>query len=590
MIVCLFAVNMVASAKSVLSSEGVSGSIDESDKYLGICVYNNYYGVDKTAYITENHPSIDNETTHVTYDAKANVLYLNGSFVGSNLLLLGYECDEEVAKALNGLTIVMKDLNMYHSIVSYNVDYTVTGSGSLKISNQSETPIINENCKSKFVDCMVKILVKDAAFEGKGESGVAIENCIFEYVSETGVLSKGMPVSVERCKFQYPDATIKYDAEDNYYLSNAEMQKINSGRFLPEDAVKLTPEIVQKIVGSYAGVYDVYEVITIESDGMAKEAAYQIGDMTHPELESEFSLYEYLDNVIIRGDSLILMSTYVDVDISLIFFLEGDVCVSLGSYEMGMALERTDKKPEEVELHIYDVNLVFNDNALVRVTAENCDDIIGDGTMSFDPENYILHLNGVNQPKCEIIISPLTDRATASSREMVIDVQGENTISFMTFENINAKITGSGVLNLEPMFNMAIFSAENTVTLDNCSINVEAKCFMQGVTNTEKLTIINSDIKFDLANCFASKIDELIIIDCEIANPGQEFRKDGYDIHLYNYKGVVSNKGRIVRTVDSGIETLADSKKAGMLFNLSGQRVNAGYKGVVIKDGKKVMK
>ena len=44
-------------------------------------------------------------------------------------------------------------------------------------------------------------------------------------------------------------------------------------------------------------------------------------------------------------------------------------------------------------------------------------------------------------------------------------------------------------------------------------------------------------------------------------------------------------------TLNTGIETLADeSRQAGSNFNLSGQKVGDGYRGIIISNGKKILK
>ena len=86
---------------------------------------------------------------------------------------------------------------------------------------------------------------------------------------------------------------------------------------------------------------------------------------------------------------------------------------------------------------------------LTRITQDNQDDILGDGTMSYDPDNKILTLNAGTSIYDITNGSPLSpdEEDVNGVSDLTINVAGAATVTSMNF-GTSTKITGTGLLSL----------------------------------------------------------------------------------------------------------------------------------------------
>lgn len=125
--------------------------------------------------------------------------------------------------------------------------------------------------------------------------------------------------------------------------------------------------------------------------------------------------------------------------------------------------------------------------------------------------------------------------------------------------------------------------------------------YEDGTTSDSHMTIIDwcnhqSEAAIQTGRYYEGQVDDRDYVGLYEIEDCPEVGKKIESISFYNTNGGAS-KGIIVGlymingTITSGIDNLTNNNKAGngKMFNLAGQRVNSSYKGIVIKDGKKVM-
>ena len=236
-----------------------------------------------------------------------------------------------------------------------------------------------------------------------------------------------------------------------------------------------------------------------------------------------------------------------------------------------------------------------------QVTSANMNDVLGDGTVSYNPDTNTLTLNGAN------ISANGTQGIRAISANFMINVIGNNNVEIVDAEGVSltnrATTTmtfyGSGLLNIKAS-DVGIATNGNVVLKDGVQIRTEstgsygmegskarAATFYPKLTMQGRETILMAKGSTGAITHFNNliKSDDIAILE----PTGATFvSNDGIVIDgtpVTNEWVVIANQAYI-----DGISlTPALSKDEGEWYDLQGRKVMNPRKGIYIKDGKRVL-
>lgn len=230
----------------------------------------------------------------------------------------------------------------------------------------------------------------------------------------------------------------------------------------------------------------------------------------------------------------------------------------------------------------------------VEVTSDNCNDLSVidgvSGTVKYDHSTKTLTLDNAT-------IDVGNEQAISSKSNMTIKLIGNNKVianATTISTNKPMTITGGGTLDVESTFDCAIYVASTDLTIENCTVN--AKGVRYGIAgyngnSGEDLIIRNATVTAEGNEVYSiGDFATLTLEGCAITQPAGA----AFDASLHG----VALDGEIVKTkvvigpTGTGIDTPTanvPAKKQGT-YNLAGQRVGDSYKGIVIENGRKVVK
>lgn len=224
-----------------------------------------------------------------------------------------------------------------------------------------------------------------------------------------------------------------------------------------------------------------------------------------------------------------------------------------------------------------------------QVTNVNQDDVLGDGTVSFDPETSTLTLNNANI-ECEATYAIDAEDFGPITFKLV----GENyavTSLWLGVRVNEATIEGPGSL---------VAKAETGISsLNGLTISNGAKVSAEGTrlngiygdltVKGEETIVQMKGVECGFKGSSLTLEDDLII-----GLPTEAYFGEPYIVNLDGER--IKDEWIIICSQDyiTGINDLKDSKNLKDLndstYNLAGQRVGSGYKGIVIQGGKKLLK
>jgi Leucine-rich repeat (LRR) protein len=221
-----------------------------------------------------------------------------------------------------------------------------------------------------------------------------------------------------------------------------------------------------------------------------------------------------------------------------------------------------------------------------QVTNFNQDDVLGDGTVSFDPETSTLTLNNANI-ECEASYAIKTE----DYGPITIKLIGENyvtTSSWVGLGVMEATIEGPGSL---------VTTAETGILSHNgLTISNGAKVSAEGTrlngiygdltVKGEETIVQMKGVECGFKGSSLTLEDDLII-----GLPTGAYFGEPYIVNLDGAR--IMDEWIIIASEDyiTGINDLKDSKDLNdSTYNLAGQRVGSGYKGIVIQGGRKLLK
>ena len=224
-----------------------------------------------------------------------------------------------------------------------------------------------------------------------------------------------------------------------------------------------------------------------------------------------------------------------------------------------------------------------------QVTNFNQDDVLGDGTVSFDPETSTLTLNNANI-ECEA--SYAIDAEDYGP--ITIKLVGENyavTSLWLGVRVNEATIEGPG--SLVAKAETGILSHNGLTISNGAKVSAEGTR-LNGIYGDLTVKGEETIVQMKGVEC-GFKGSSLTLEDVLIIGlPTEAYFGEPYIVNLDGER--IKDEWIIIASQDyiDGIENLKDSKNLKDLndstYNLAGQRVGSGYKGIVIEGGKKMLK
>ena len=165
----------------------------------------------------------------------------------------------------------------------------------------------------------------------------------------------------------------------------------------------------------------------------------------------------------------------------------------------------------------------------VQVTSSNCDDILGDGTVTYDPVANALTLNNAT-------INSATQCIRSKIAGLHIILQGTNTMSSQQYtygiwleESDGVVIEGDGTLIMNALsigYFTKSLSAVST-TIKDCTIRITGTGIIQNEDYDVGLTIDNANIH--LSGGYIQTAPSLVLRNCEVTKPAGGY-SDGIEI------------------------------------------------------------
>ncbi len=224
-----------------------------------------------------------------------------------------------------------------------------------------------------------------------------------------------------------------------------------------------------------------------------------------------------------------------------------------------------------------------------QVTNVNQDDVLGDGTVSFDPETSTLTLNNANI-ECEATYAIDAE----DFGPITIKLVGENyavTSLWLGVRVNEATIEGPGSLVTKAETGI---QSHNGLTISNGAKVSAEGTRLNGIygdltVKGEETIVQMKGVECGFKGSSLTLEDGLII-----GLPTGAYFSEPYIVNLDGAR--ITDEWLIICSEDyiTGIDDLKDSKDLKDLkdstYNLAGQKVGSGYKGIVIQGGKKLLK
>lgn len=229
----------------------------------------------------------------------------------------------------------------------------------------------------------------------------------------------------------------------------------------------------------------------------------------------------------------------------------------------------------------------------IDVTSGNSSDVLGDGTVSYDPSINTLTLDGAT-----IDAGSEDGIHVDTSLGISIVLKGNNSITSdvcpLYIDAPKANVKGSATAKLDIQSNTSypgiFFSAVNTVNFNDVNASIVTNggigLSCSGASTNATLTNCNIDIK--TGNNAVKGFHSMVFSNCYIETPKNA---------IYNpLKGSIVDKDdmsvvygdvTIKAGIEEGIESITVDADDAKRHNVQGVQVGNGFKGIVIKNGRK---
>ena len=220
---------------------------------------------------------------------------------------------------------------------------------------------------------------------------------------------------------------------------------------------------------------------------------------------------------------------------------------------------------------VYNYSIFVNEQS---VTQGNCDDILGDGQFSYDPETMTLHVKGSYETTRDHVIRNRTYGVTISVDADAELKSGDAAILLETATTL----TGSHQLSLLSEKKGIELTTSSSLLIEDANLYVSGKYGLSGATGKEsKLIIRNARVQVEATMRAIYEFHGGIELeDCEITLPEGGRVSNG---EIVNSKGNTAKKVTIEPTgVATGMESLTPSpspKGEGSWYTLGGQKLDA---------------
>jgi hypothetical protein len=239
-----------------------------------------------------------------------------------------------------------------------------------------------------------------------------------------------------------------------------------------------------------------------------------------------------------------------------------------------------------------------------QVTDKNKADVLGDGTVSYDPETNTLTLNNAHivatgESGVEGYGIDVYNNLTGFLPDFTIKLEGENSIESLvaiqagtSYNKSIVFIKGPGSLRCTGLWGFYLNSTYDLIISDGAMVTVEGTDGYAIFTST--LTVSGAETVLYMKGAETYRGSSPVLEDGLIIGMPVGAYYDTETHQLVDAEGeVITNQWVIIASQDyiDGVETLSSSPlKGDGIFNLAGQKVDANYKGIVIQNGRKVLK
>lgn len=199
----------------------------------------------------------------------------------------------------------------------------------------------------------------------------------------------------------------------------------------------------------------------------------------------------------------------------------------------------------------YDIYFLV-DGVRTYVTSENCNDVLGDGTLSYDPVANVLLLNNLQAAEKPLYIgSPSYDNSFETMKAMnnglagiKVKVTGNNALESLWFYGgVDGTLCGDGTLA------GSIISSHDNLLIEDCNLVLTAPVgngiymwYNWGWGCPGKLTIRNASVKTNTSAACMDGLSELVLDGCYIYSPaGAHYDKEKHAILDKDGKEVTGN-------------------------------------------------
>ncbi|MBQ9169200.1 MAG: hypothetical protein IJ148_00040 [Bacteroidaceae bacterium] len=239
-----------------------------------------------------------------------------------------------------------------------------------------------------------------------------------------------------------------------------------------------------------------------------------------------------------------------------------------------------------------------------EVNNTNQNDVLGDGSVSYNPETSVLSLRNAD------IDGGTAEYGILAYAPITLTVEGENEVKGIYGLYVNDQTTIGGTGSLSFQGETGIYSSAPGITIEGgihlyaegtAGIGMAGKnASAGGITVRGEETIVEMKgtegalkaNSLTLGEGMAILPTEAHIDDCTFYNPSADETEEGRGLvgadgnPIKNQWVVIASQDYITGVKD--LKDLKDSKDS--IFNLAGQRVGSGYKGIAVTKGRKVLK
>lgn len=215
-----------------------------------------------------------------------------------------------------------------------------------------------------------------------------------------------------------------------------------------------------------------------------------------------------------------------------------------------------------------------------EINSLNANDVMEDGTLSYDPVLGVCVFNNCNHPEMQVSII----------ENMNVVVNGTNNVNSAFFPNI-VNVSGDGTLNINDEKGYNGFAFGNDITIEDVTLNV--KSISKAIVSSNGTGILtikgNAHVTAQGNSGSICEFGGLNLDGVVIVEPENAF----YDLILGGVAvagSITCDEVKIIPESEAGVHEItlddADAKK----FDVTGRQVTDSYRGIVISNGKKVVK